>query len=77
LALTGGVVGVVLAALCVYLFRALLVSGLGFPFLFPSFGMLAALAAAGLAAALFVVSAAALLPVLRISRQDPADSMRE
>jgi putative ABC transport system permease protein len=77
LALAGGVVGVVLAALCVYLFRTLLVSGLGFPFLFPSFGTLAALVAAGLAAALLVVSAAALLPVLRISRQDPADSMRE
>jgi putative ABC transport system permease protein len=77
LALAGGVVGVVLGALCVYLFRALLVSGLGFPFLFPSWGALIGLITAGLAAALVVVSAAALLPVLRISRQDPADSMRE
>ena len=38
---------------------------------------LAALLAAGVAAALVVVSAAALVPVLNISRQDPADSMRE
>jgi putative ABC transport system permease protein len=77
LALAGGAVGVILGALCVYLFRALLVSALGFPFLFPSVGTLVALVAAGLAAALVVVSAAALLPVLRISRQEPADSMRE
>ena len=77
LALAGGAVGVVLGALCVYLFRALLVSALGFPFLFPSAGTLAALLAAGVAAAVVVVSAAALVPVLKISRQDPADSMRE
>jgi putative ABC transport system permease protein len=77
LALAGAVVGVILGALCVYLFRALLVSALGFPFLFPPLGTLVALVAAGVAAALVVVSAAALLPVLRISRQEPADSMRE
>jgi putative ABC transport system permease protein len=77
LALAGGAAGVVLGALCVYLFRALLVSAFGFPFLFPSFGTLVALVAAGLAAALLVVSAAALVPVLFVSRQDPADSMRE
>jgi putative ABC transport system permease protein len=77
LALAGGVVGVALGALCVYLFRVLLVSALGLPIVFPSLGTLVALIAAGLAGALIVVSAAALGPVLRVSRQDPADSMRE
>jgi putative ABC transport system permease protein len=77
LALAGAAVGVALGALCVYAFRALLVSSLGFPFLFPPWGTLVGLVVAGLAAAVVVVSMAALLPVWRISRQEPADSMRE
>jgi putative ABC transport system permease protein len=77
LALAGGLVGVVLASVGVYLFRTALVSTLGFPFLFPPFGSLAALVAAGLALALICVALAALVPALRISRQEPANSMRE
>lgn len=77
LALAGGAAGAALAATAVFLFRSLLVKSLGFPFLFPSAGTLAALIAGGLALALGVVALAALLPALRISRQEPADSMRE
>ena len=77
LALAGGVVGVVLASVGVYLFRTVLVTTLGFPFLFPPFGSLVALVAAGMALALVWVALAALVPALRISRQEPADSMRE
>jgi putative ABC transport system permease protein len=77
LALAGGLTGVVLAAAGVYLFRTLLVRALGFPFLFPSLGSLGALVAGGLALALVAVAVAAVLPALRISRQEPALSMRE
>jgi putative ABC transport system permease protein len=77
LACIGGAIGVGLAAGCVYLFRTLLVSTLGFPFLFPTAGSLALLIVSGMALALVVVSLAALVPALRIARQDPANSMRE
>ena len=77
LALAGGLAGAVVAAVGVGLFHTLLVSALGFPFLFPSFGRLAGEIALGLALALAVVAAAAALPALRVSRQEPATSMRE
>jgi putative ABC transport system permease protein len=77
LAVAGGVVGAALGALCVFAFRTLLVSGLGFPFLFPAPLTLAALIAGGLTAALCIVAVAALVPVARISGQEPAESMRE
>ena len=48
-----------------------------FPFLFPAFGRLVGQMLLGLALALAVVRVAAALPALRVSRQDPADSMRE
>ena len=77
LALAGGLVGVVVAAAGVYMFRALLVQTLGFPFLFPALGSLAALIAGGLALAMLFVALSAMVPALRISRQEPAESMRE
>jgi putative ABC transport system permease protein len=77
LALAGGLAGAVVAAVGVGLFHTLLISALGFPFLFPSFGRLATQVMLGLALALAVVGAAAALPALRISRQEPAVSMRE
>ncbi len=77
LALVGGVAGAALAATGVFLFRGLLVQSLGFPFLFPAADSLAALIAGGLLLAFAVVALAAFLPALRVSRQDPADSMRE
>jgi putative ABC transport system permease protein len=77
LAVGGGLVGVTLAALAVYLFRNLLVTSLGIPFLLPSLPGLLVLIAGGLAVALVSVALAALLPAYRISRQDPAVAMRE
>ena len=77
LALAGGLAGVAIAAVGVYLFRSLLVQTLGFPFLFPSAGPLAALVAGGLALALVFVGLAAFVPALRVCRQEPAVSRRE
>ena len=77
LALVGGAAGVVVAAVGVYLFRDLLVSVLGFPVIFPALGPLAVPVAGGLAVALLFVALAAIVPALRISRQEPAVSMRE
>ena len=77
LALAGGLVGAVLAAVVMYLFRNLLVSALGFPILLPSILSLVGLVAAGLLGALAVAAVAAFVPALRASRQEPAVSMRE
>ena len=77
LALVGGLAGALVAAIGVGLFHSLLVSALGFPFLFPSFGQLATEILLGLVLALAVAAAAAAWPALRASRQEPALSMRE
>jgi putative ABC transport system permease protein len=77
LALGGGVAGVLLAALVLYLFRNLIVASLAMPFRIPSLLSLLALAAGGLAVALAGVALAVLLPALRASRLDPAVAMRE
>ena len=76
LALAGGVVGVVLSAVCIFLFRNLLARSLGF-FIFPSAGVLAAFIVVGLVIAVACVALAAMIPALCISRQEPATSMRE
>jgi putative ABC transport system permease protein len=77
LALTGGVVGIFLAVLAVYLFRRLIVVSLGLPFLLPSLGSLLFEIGIGLLLALFSVGLAALFPAIKISRLDPAVAMRE
>jgi putative ABC transport system permease protein len=77
LALVGGVVGAGVAALAIYLFRTLIISLMGFPFLFPPPLRLAGLILGALVLALIGVTVAALVPALRISLQDPAISMRE
>lgn len=77
LALVGGLVGAVLAAAAMYLFRDLLVSALGFPILLPSLASLFGLIVVGLLIALVVAAVAAFVPALRASRQEPAVSMRE
>lgn len=77
LALVGGLVGAILAAAAMYLFRDLLVSALGFPILLPSLASLFGLIAVGLLIALVVAAVAAFVPALRASRQEPAVSMRE
>jgi putative ABC transport system permease protein len=77
LALTGGVAGIILSGLILYFFRHALTNSFGFPFLFPSIPSLALLVVIGLAVALGGVLLAAFVPAYRISRQDPALSMRE
>jgi putative ABC transport system permease protein len=77
LALAGGVVGAAVVSLAVYLFRDLIIGMLGVPFLFPGIPQLLLLGLGALALVLLSVTAAALLPTLRISVQDPALAMRE
>ena len=77
LAAAGALVGIALSAFGLSLFRQLIISSVGFPFLFPSASTLVALVAGGLLLALLGVALAAFVPALRISRQDPALAMRE
>ena len=77
LAFCGASVGVFLAVLAIYLFRRLIMISLGVPFLLPSPGSLALQIGIGLLLAMFSVFLAALLPAIKISRQDPAIAMRE
>jgi putative ABC transport system permease protein len=77
LAVAGGLAGAVLATVVVYFFHDLLVSALGFTILLPSVPSMIALIIGGLLIALVVAAAAAFVPALRASREEPAVSMRE
>ena len=77
LALAGGLVGIAVSSLAIYLFRPLIVALMGVPFLFPAPLQLAGLGLGAEALALIGVVVAALIPAWRISLQDPAISMRE
>jgi len=77
LALAGGIAGVVLSAVLIFFFHDLLVSALGFTILLPSILSLVLLVIVGLLVALAVAAAAAFVPALRASRQEPAVAMRE
>jgi putative ABC transport system permease protein len=77
LALGGGAVGIFLAVLAVYLFRRLIIVSLGLPFLLPTPASLLLQVGIGLALALLSVFLAALFPAIKISRQEPANAMRE
>ena len=77
LALSGGLAGIVFSGLILFFFRHKLMTTFGFPFLFPSFGNLLLLVVIGLIVALAAVTIAAFIPAYRISRQEPAVSMRE
>jgi putative ABC transport system permease protein len=77
LAFCGASVGVLIAVLAIYLFRKLIMLSLGVPFLLPSAGSLLLQIGIGLLLAMLSVVLAALLPALKISRQDPAIAMRE
>jgi putative ABC transport system permease protein len=77
LALGGGLAGIGFTILSTSLFRNLIVYRLSLPFLMPSPLALLAQVAGGLAVALSSVTVAAMLPAYRISRQDPANAMRE
>lgn len=75
-ALVGGIVGAVLAAASIYLFRTLLSHSLKF-FVFPSGVFVAEVTIAGLVAVIICVALAAILPARRILRDEPATTMKE
>jgi putative ABC transport system permease protein len=77
LAMSGGLVGVLVAGLAIRLFQWTISRMLGVPFLYPPIPQLALLGVAALGFALVSVTLAALGPALRISYQDPAISMKE
>ena len=77
MAMIGGAAGIFIAGLVIFLFRNLIMVSLGIPFLLPSAGTFVLWVGAGLLLALFSVNLAALLPAIKISRQDPAVAMRE
>ncbi len=77
LALGGSLAGIALAAFSIGLFRSLIINTLGVPFLFPSVAPLLGQISIGMAVALLCVLLAALIPAVRVSRQDPAVAMRE
>ena len=77
IAVAAAILGIVLAAFGIYLFRDFITGAMGIPFLFPSLSSFMTLFLAGVLLALATVTLAALLPALRISRQEPALAMRE
>lgn len=77
LAFFGGITGLAVASLAIFLFRNLIMVSLEIPFLLPSPLALSIQIGAGLLLALFSVNLAALFPAFKISRQDPAVAMRE
>jgi putative ABC transport system permease protein len=77
LALAGGLAGIGLAVMAIYLFRQLIITSLNLPFLLPEIPTLLVQVLAGLAVALISVTVAALFPAYRISRLDPSIAMRE
>jgi putative ABC transport system permease protein len=77
LALAGAASGIALCLAIALWFREAIVFLLKTPFLFPPPSLLAALVVGGLLVALMSVVLAALVPVWRISRMEPALAMRE
>src|SRR3972149_2539171 len=77
LALGGSVVGIGIAASGLYLFRNMIAGSLKMPFLFPSIPSFIGLFSAGVALAIITVTLSALIPALRLSRQELAIAMRE
>lgn len=77
LALGGATFGIALAAICLYAFRDMLAWSLKMPFLFPSITSFLGLYGGGVALAILTVMLSALIPALRVSRQELAIAMRE
>jgi putative ABC transport system permease protein len=73
----GGMAGAGLTVLAIVLFRKLIVSISGIPFLIPSLPSLATLAGFAILSALGIVMFAAMIPAYRFSRKDPSVAMRE
>jgi putative ABC transport system permease protein len=77
LAAVGGVTGILLAVLLVYLFRQLIMNSLEIPFMLPTPLELGVYIISGLLLSLISVAIAALIPAYRISHEEPANAMRE
>jgi putative ABC transport system permease protein len=77
LAITGGIVGIGLAILAASLFREQIAAATGIQVALPAPLVLGGLAVAGLALAVVSVSLAAWFPASRLSKREPALSMRE
>lgn len=77
LALSGAVAGIAVAASSLYLFKDLIAGSLKMPFLFPSIPSFIVLFSAIVALAIVTVTLSALIPALRLSRQELAIAMRE
>lgn len=77
LAIGGGLLGIILASLGIYMFKDYIAGSLNMPFLFPSFASFMTLFLIGLVLSIATVLLAVLSPALKISRQEPAIAMRE
>lgn len=77
LAVAGGVAGIFLSSVAVFIFRDYLAGSLGMPFLFPAFVPFLVLFALAMALSLATVTIAVVVPAYRISRQEPAIAMKE
>lgn len=77
LALGGAVAGIAVAASGLYIFKDMLAGSLKMPFLFPSIPTFIGLFSAGVGLAIVTVTLSALIPAMRLSRQELAIAMRE
>jgi len=77
LAVTGSILGIAVASTGFFLFKDAIAASLKMPFLFPSITSFAVLFGAGVGLALVTVALAALVPAIRISKQELAIAMRE
>ncbi|MDD5289415.1 MAG: FtsX-like permease family protein [Dehalococcoidales bacterium] len=77
LALGGAVIGIAVASSGLYIFKDMIAGSLKMPFLFPSIPLFIGLFSAGVALAIISVALSALIPALRLSRQELAVAMRE
>jgi putative ABC transport system permease protein len=77
LALGGAVIGIAVASFGLFVFRDMIAGSLKMPFLFPSMSSFIGLFSVGVALAIVSVALSALIPALRLSRQELAIAMRE
>jgi putative ABC transport system permease protein len=77
LALSGAIVGIAAAASGLFIFKDAIAGSLKMPFLFPSLPSFIGLFGAGVALAIISVALSAMIPAIRLSRQELAIAMRE
>jgi putative ABC transport system permease protein len=77
LALSGAAVGIATAASGLFIFKDMIAGSLKMPFLFPSIPSFIGLFSAGVALAIISVALSAMIPAIRLSRQELAIAMRE